>query len=151
MYHSSDAPETQIGFSVFNPTTFKPEDYLPHELWPYSDHAMMLMHLVEMQRTQRHLDEQSFVPMKAAILRKLIHERAEKPVRHALIESGAIECDFKYAPGLKCYGYRWSRQFRRAPLEKVPIRDPDLIKKNAKAPTVEIGNEVHAHLWYWLQ
>jgi hypothetical protein len=137
---------------VYNPDNFNPAASLPPLLRRFSDCARLLVHIVLVRQCEQDLDEQGYVPLSAAILRKQVHPKFDKAIRVALRADGVLDCDDAYVPGVKCLGYRLGRGYRRRKAVRVRLHDKALLRRTAKeegrGPV--LLNEVHEMMWRWL-
>ncbi len=150
----ANAPRKATCFYV--PDKFNPFEILPSTMHRYADCANYVAHLIASGTFYWRADDRGFVPLKATYLRNMIPRDAELPLRIALIEAGAIECDGHYKIGEKAMGYRMGERFPLNPatMRRVTCLDRRLAQRvqnhRDADPSQSVDVPVHRHLRDWL-
>src|SRR5688572_16280729 len=76
------------GAQFYLPENLDVAALLPEHLRKYADCGRYYVHLIVRQRVFMKWDAETFVPLKAEYLRKVIPRHIEKPLRTAMIDSG---------------------------------------------------------------
>jgi hypothetical protein len=134
------------------PANFDPDTTLPPELRRYADCARYFLHRIVWGKVMRRLKLDNYVPIKFDYLRVVIPDRVIRPLKVALEDAGAVECDGHYIEGAKALGYRLGPRYRSARVVRVAIGDQataDKLRANRKAEFKKIRLDVHKYLRAW--
>jgi len=125
---------------IYNPINFNPSQLFPQKL---CNHARMFLHIILNQQYKNKSKENSFIPLKAIILRKTIHDKYSKIIRETLVKNNVIECDYIYFKKFKCYGFRFSEEYRKSKIIPIEIKNKKTLEP--------ILNEFHQKMYKWLE
>lgn len=134
---------------VYVPEAFDPKTALPADLHRYGDCARYFLHRIIWGRVQRKLTADQFVLIKFDYLRAVIPDRVIKPLKHALIDAGVIECDSHYIEGCKSFGYRLCPPYSEGRIVRTPLSDratAEKLRTSRRAEFKKIKLDVHKYL-----
>ena len=138
----------------FVPAGFDADAILPPSLARYRDCAHYMIHRVVTGRAMRQIDENGYVRLKVAYLRKVIPWRIEKDIRDAMIGRGALTHDPHYTIGDHAMGYGLGEAFRDGGVRRIECADTRLaarvMRLSEELYRTDTRLPVHRHLRSWL-
>lgn len=148
---------TVIAMFVYNPEGFEPKHYLPPELHRYADCARVFVHLVEARRVYcKKQEDQDYICLKAAYLRKWVHYDHMEAIRDALVKAGVLEMRPHYVRGKHSFSFRLGQDFAFSSFNKIQIHDSRTIQRLQKirrlqCPSIYTLEQPYRGLLQWLQ
>lgn len=139
----------------YNPESFDPTRYLPHELHRYADDARYFVHVLYGKRVFDKRAKDDWIPLKKVYLRRVMGSRTCDPVVQALIQAGVVEFKRHYIVGKESYKYRLREDLRHEYHCRYKVQDCRLIRQIEKVRSEEdrakVRLDVHKHLYRYLR
>src|SRR4051812_33673016 len=109
------------------PQSFDPAEFLlTPRLAARADDARFFVSTILYKFARRDVDKKGLVRLKAAFVRKIMHNRLAKEIVDALIHGGAIKRPGNYIKGKCSFGYRLASRYLADPHIRIPATDPAL-------------------------
>lgn len=134
------------GLRLCLPVGFHPHDCLPIPLWRHTYAARVIIDRVARANVNRRDGWASWRHRDASLIFGG-NNRAWDASRRALVDSGVIECDSRYAIGSQAMRYRLTSEWRDQAVEPIVIRNPNLIERFARLRRRERRRWQPLHFW----
>lgn len=113
------------------PHNYNALEVLPPDLHRYAECSNYLLSILNWLAIRRHQETDTYTPLHAATLAKIIPAEKVKPLIVSMVNGGAIETDGSYVRGKKSIGYRLAPKYRVIH-RPVPITNERLATKIGK-------------------
>lgn len=136
--------------ALYIPENLHLESVLPSHLKRYQDGAAWLIdQIFKGTHLANRAEEDGYVPLKAAYLRKVIPDRILMQMKQCLLDQQIIETDNHYVVGQKSIGYRLGPQYRESSHRRCPISDPKIIERVNQLRRGDLSrlSDVHHYLF----
>lgn len=121
--------------TVWVPASFEPQLVLPARYWKHRESVFVLIHRLKMTDVTR--GEPTYVDISHRTGRKMFSRDSWEPVRDSLLDRGILECDGRYIPTSKGFGYRLAASLASDDLIDRELRSDRAIRHLAQfAPAI---------------
>lgn len=135
---------------IYNPVGFDPNDFLPPKLARYPEHARFFIHCICWNNIFSGRNYGGYTPLMKEIMVDYFPggDKVYQPLKRALGDGGAVECDDIYSVGIRAKGYRLGSALRGMKYASFIVEDRKLKAKILAHREAEqqAQNEMHRYL-----